>query len=494
MATLRSEAYWEARAAARMDMLQADTEATLQKLNRAYRSATASMSVSINAMVRTFARRYGLTPEEAAKILSEPASRETLEALQKAVVDMPEGMEKQKAMAMLNAPAARYRITNTQAIRTQAQAVCSRLADEEYRLFTDSLTKSIGEAYMRTAYDLQIGLGLSWKTTGISNRVLRQLLNEDWSGASYRTRIMGRYKDLGNELSTLMLEGMLGGRSKAQMIEEMEQRFAMDARDARRLLVTETTYVVNAAELERYKEWGRKKYIYLAVLDLKTSDICQTLDGMVFDVKYAKPGRNFPPMHPNCRSTTAPVIGKKELDEFTRKATDPITGEVMTLPPGTTYREWYKMVTERDRTQQRKATPNVASASPRFLNRMDKLFSNAQKVKPLNGYTDVVVHGDKLGFVYVDADGKESNISAVEFADILKKTPSYGGGPIRLLSCETAAEGAITAQALADELGVDVMAPTDTLFVDEEGGFVIGPDQWTNSGKWVIIKPRERRK
>ena len=420
MATLRSEAYWEARAAARMDMLQADAEATLQKLNRAYRSATASMSVSINAMVRTFARRYGLTPEEAAKILSEPASRETLDVFQKAVANMPEGMEKQKAMAMLNAPAARYRITNTQAIRTQAQAVCSRLADEEYRLFTDSLTKSIGEAYMRTAYDLQIGLGLGWKTTGISNRVLRQLLNEDWSGASYRTRIMGRYKDLGNELSTLMLEGMLGGRSKAQMIEEMEQRFAMDARDARRLLVTETTYVVNAAELERYKEWGRKKYIYLAVLDLKTSDICQTLDGMVFDVKYAKPGRNFPPMHPNCRSTTAPVIGKKELDEFTRKATDPVTGEIMTLPPGTTYRDWYKMLVDKNGNRQVEfERKNIAKTESEKLPKRER----AQGIMPkLTGYSLNMEHekGKHKAIVFKNVLGYNVD-NAEELQSAIKK-------------------------------------------------------------------------
>lgn len=347
MATLRSEEYWERRAAARMDMIQADAETTLRKLNRAYRGATASMSVQINSMVRTFGKRYGLSPEEAAKILAEPASKETLEILRKTVESMPEGMERSRAMATLNAPSARFRISNTQAMRTQAQAVCSKIADEEYKLFTDSLTKSINSAYMRTQYDLQMGLGLSWKTTGISKRVLKQLLNEDWSGANYRTRIMGRYADLGNELSTLMLEGMLGGRSQEQLVEEMRHQFAMDARDARRLLVTETTYVVNAAELERYKEWGTKEYIYMAVLDLKTSDICATLDGMVIAVKYAKAGKNFPPMHPNCRSTTAPVVNRRILEKLTRKATNPVTGEIMTLEPGMTYRDWYKQVMEK---------------------------------------------------------------------------------------------------------------------------------------------------
>jgi hypothetical protein len=68
---------------------------------------------------------------------------------------------------------------------------------------------------------------------------------------------------------------------------------------------------------------------------------------MIIAVKYAKPGKNFPPMHPNCRSTTAPVVDRAALARIERKALDPITGEVMTLKPGTTYTEWYKMVVDK---------------------------------------------------------------------------------------------------------------------------------------------------
>lgn len=345
--TLRSEEYWEKRAAARMDRMQSDAMQTLRKMDRAYRSAEASMLVQIRAMVKAFGRRYGLTEEEAAEILKKPASQESLEALTMAVRNMPEGREKQKKLAELNAPGARYRINNVQAMREQTQAVCSRLAHEEKRLFTDSLTKAVRETYLHTAYDIQMGVGLSWKTTGISDQVVRQLLREDWSGVYYQTRIMGRYGDLAEEMSTLMLEGMLGGRSREQMIDEMRHRFAMNAKDARRLLVTETTYVVNAAELEVYKEDGIKEYVYMAILDLKTSDICATLDGMVFKIEYAKAGKNYPPMHPNCRSTTGPVLDRAALARMMRKATDPITGELMTLPPNTSYKDWYKMLVDK---------------------------------------------------------------------------------------------------------------------------------------------------
>lgn len=366
MATLRSEEYWERRAAARMDMIQADAEETLQKLNRAYRAASASMSVQINAMIRSFGKRYGLTEEEAAEILKKPASRESLEALKEAIKNMPEGRDKQKMIAELNAPSARFRISNTQAMREQAQAVCSRLAEEEKKLFTDSLTKSISEAYLHTAYDLQKGVGLGWKTTGISNRLLDQLLREDWSGASYQTRIMGRYSDLGREMSTLMLEGMLGGRSRAQMIEEMQHQFAMNARDARRLLVTETTYVTNAAQKRLYEDEGIEEYSYQAILDLKTSEICENLDGMIMKVKYAKPGKNFPPMHPNCRSTTIAVLDREWLATVTRKAIDPITGETITLPPNTSYKGWYKMLVDKHGEE------TLRSAKKTSANRVDK--------------------------------------------------------------------------------------------------------------------------
>jgi len=76
------------------------------------------------------------------------------------------------------------------------------------------------------------------------------------------------------------------------------------------------------------------------------------------------------------------------------------------------------------------------------------------------------------------------------FADILKDTPTYKGGAIRLISCGTASEGAIAAQKLSDILGVEIMAPTDTVWIDFDGSLSIGEKQFTNTGKWVIIKPK----
>ena len=133
---------------------------------------------------------------------------------------------------------------------------------------------------------------------------------------------------------------------------------------------------------------------------------------------------------------------------------------------------------------------NTVAASPRFLQKSDVLYKNAQHIKPIDGYEDIVVHSDKFGFIFMDADGNESNVSVAEFANILKHSDVYHGGNIRLIACESAADGAVTAQALADILHVEILAPSDVVYVDPEGNMTIG-NPLTNDGEWIKIKPRK---
>lgn len=73
----------------------------------------------------------------------------------------------------------------------------------------------------------------------------------------------------------------------------------------------------------------------------------------------------------------------------------------------------------------------------------------ADRAPVATGQHNVVLHGDADGFV---------GASVEDVAAAVRADPSYGGQPICLLSCNSAANG--SAQALANELGVSVMAPT----------------------------------
>ena len=107
---------------------------------------------------------------------------------------------------------------------------------------------------------------------------------------------------------------------------------------AYRLVETETAYIQERAMLDTYDELGLEQYQICAVLDSKTSEICQDLDGKVFDRKDAKPGITMPPFHCHCRSTTVPYI-EGLLDDGGRVARDPETGKTVEIPD-MTYKEW----------------------------------------------------------------------------------------------------------------------------------------------------------
>ena len=131
------------------------------------------------------------------------------------------------------------------------------------------------------------------------------------------------------------------------------------------------------------------------------------------------------------------------------------------------------------------------SASMRFLNRIDQLYINAEKVKPRKGFEDIVCHADKDGFAFRDAQGVESPVSVSEMAKIIKDSGRYHGGAIRLIACDAGAENGTCAQRLANEMGVNVLAPTKTIFVDEQGGIQIGSAYNARDGKWKLFKPEK---
>lgn len=123
-----------------------------------------------------------------------------------------------------------------------------------------------------------------------------------------------------------------------------------------------------------------------------------------------------------------------------------------------------------------------------YVNSNDKLYEYARNITPLDGYEDQVIHGDKFGFEIRDLDGKTASFyTPREFAEILRQDPNYHGGNIRLISCYAGAEDGIAAQALANQLGVDVLAPSDVLIVYPDGSMKIGYD---GKGKWILYKKR----
>ena len=127
------------------------------------------------------------------------------------------------------------------------------------------------------------------------------------------------------------------------MAARIRDRMGVAYSAAKRLVRTETAYIYEQATKDAYEECGVEWYEFLATLDGRTSEACRELDGKHFKVKDAMPGKNYPPMHPNCRSTTVVWFpGEEEKKRTTSRIAKDGAGKYYEVPADMTYKQWAK--------------------------------------------------------------------------------------------------------------------------------------------------------
>lgn len=171
---------------------------------------------------------------------------------------------------------------------------------------------AITEEALRTMYmlnsDLVAGeLGFSTK---VDEEAVKKAIDSIWcaDGKHWSNRIWTNKAALQELIKNGMVDCIARGASKDEVVKQLMTDMKVGYSQAERLARTELTYIQNKSCLDKYAEAGVEKYRYLAAHDERTSDICQELDGKVFLLKDASVGTNYPPMHPNCRSTVLAVL------------------------------------------------------------------------------------------------------------------------------------------------------------------------------------------
>ncbi len=123
----------------------------------------------------------------------------------------------------------------------------------------------------------------------------------------------------------------------------------------------------------------------------------------------------------------------------------------------------------------------------------EKFGQYAMKAKPMSGYTDVIIHGNPdTDKVSVYHNGKWTDMDQRKLAKYVKQDMGYISGPIRLISCSTGNKE--FAQNFANKMGVEVIAPSNTVWAHSDGKLTIGPKSYINNGKWNKFKPKRRNK
>lgn len=344
----RTANYWQRRAEARLIAIERGTEPYLQRIFRINAGVVESIREDIERIIGNFAKHSQLTREEAISLLGETIT----EVERQRIIAMCAGIEdkatKARLMAKVNAPAYRARIDRLLAIEVSAQAKMALLAPRQIDTITSGLHKAGMEMYSRTMFDLQRGTGLGFSFAGVTDKQIESVMREPWSGGHYSSRVWRNTQIVAERIRDMVERNMITGRSWRRSLNAVTDQALIDSNyAASRIMRTETAYVANEMEALAYEDAGLDEYKYVATLDGRTSEICKELDGKKFKLKDRETGKNYPPMHPHCRSTTVAVIDGFDMSELERRARDPSTGETYKVPANMTYREWEESLESR---------------------------------------------------------------------------------------------------------------------------------------------------
>ena len=138
----------------------------------------------------------------------------------------------------------------------------------------------------------------------------QQVLDSIWcaDGKHWSNRIWGNKAKLQQALEDSLMDSIVRGVPKDIAVRDFMDRFSASFYEADRLTRTEMNYVQNQSTANRYKAAGVQQYQILAAVDSRTSDICKEMNGKIFDFGTEQVGVNYPPFHPNCRTTIIPVL------------------------------------------------------------------------------------------------------------------------------------------------------------------------------------------
>lgn len=346
--------YWENRAAWDMYHQMEDAEKTAQSIARVYRSAAVYLNLSAEGIFEKYKTKHKLSETEAWELLNKMQDNASLDELLRELKDDDSDKTKQQLRAELEAPAYRVRMERLQSLMQQVDAVMQNVYRQERQYDTEILEKLGESAYYHSIYNMQKRTGLGFSFSHISQKQIDQVLNMNWSGKHFSKRIWGNTEELAETLKEEMLVSLLTGRTDRETAEVISNRFNVGAMKARRLVRTESCFMSGELTARSYKECKVEKYRYVAVLDLCTSEVCRGLDGQTFPVSERQAGKNYPPMHPWCRSTTIPDIDEETLVRMKRAAYNPATGRTEKVPANMTYQEWYEKYVEGDAKAQEK--------------------------------------------------------------------------------------------------------------------------------------------
>lgn len=375
-------------------------------------------------------------------------------------------------------PADLYKLDRYWELQAQLKTELEKLGDRQVKLFSDAFEEQFFDIYN----SISIPSATAYST--IDKGIAQQMINQIWvaDGKNFSQRIWGNTEKLIETLNDELINCVATGRSTEDLKQLLQKRFKVSYSNADSIVKTETAHIQTQAARKRYEDYGIQEVEVWADEDERRCEVCGKLHQKRYPV-----GANMPiPAHPRCRCAIIPVVEDEEKELLTSAKID---DKIEVLFDDKIDFENNKYVKKAIKSE---TTNFVAIYEPKNIEEFNEVLYGeyADNIPPYKNYYDVKAHGNPSSIKLY-----KKPINAVTLAKILEARNDYEAGkPIRLLCCSTGKviNDRCFAQDLANVLGVEVYAPVEDIYCNENGQLMLSRKRSLKNDTFRTFKPQRK--
>lgn len=339
-----SNNYWTKRFEEEEKQRNISNKAYAKEMEKQYKIAENKIKSDIEKWYIRIADNNQISLADAKKLLTKDELKEFKWTLAEYTQKAKSGAWKKE----LENASARVHIKRLEALQLQVQNSIETLRNKENEMLEDYLIKNYEDTYYHSLYEISKGLNLKTSFATLDKNKINQVIGKPWlkDGKTFSDRIWQDKEQLINTLRTKITQSFITGSTLDEAVEDISKFVSDKIKNkeyvARRLLETESAAYASKAQIEAFKSIDVEKYEIVATLDLHTSEICQEMDGKVFNISDQEIGVTVPPFHSHCRTVIAPYFN----DEPTRASRDE-NGEYKEVKY-MNYKEWKDQYVKKD--------------------------------------------------------------------------------------------------------------------------------------------------
>lgn len=305
--------YWTKRFEEEEKQRNISNKAYAKEIEKQYKIAENKIKSDIEKWYIRIADNNQISLADAKKLLTKDELKEFKWTLAEYTQKAKSGAWKKE----LENASARIHIQRLEALQLQVKNSIETLRNKENEMLEDYLIKNYEDTYYHSLYEISKGLNLKTSFATLDKNKINQVIGKPWlsDGKTFSDRIWQDKEQLINTLRTKITQSFITGSTLDEAVEDISKFVSDKIKNkeyvARRLLETESAAYASKAQIEAFKSIYVEKYEIVATLDLHTSEICQEMDGKVFNISDQEIGVTVPPFHSHCRTVIAPYFDDK---------------------------------------------------------------------------------------------------------------------------------------------------------------------------------------